>query len=147
MILVDANLLLYAYDSSSPQHASARQWLEATLSGDEEVRIPLVSALAFLRIGTHASVFQRPLAPSEAIGIVKEWLERPGVELAQPTAGHWGTLDPLARDGQARGALMTDAHLAALTVEHGGVLCTTDRDFARFEGLKFRNPLTSGSAA
>ncbi|MGH2428242.1 MAG: type II toxin-antitoxin system VapC family toxin [Candidatus Limnocylindria bacterium] len=147
MILVDANLLLYAYDSSSPQHAPARKWLETTLSGDEDVRIPLASALAFLRIGTHPSVFRRPLAASEAVRIVSEWLERPGVELAQPTVRHWATLGPLARDGQARGPLMTDAHLATLTVEHGGVLFTTDRDFARFEGLKFRNPLTSGDAA
>lgn len=147
MILIDANVLLYAYDSSSAQHAPARKWLEATLSGDEEVRIPLVAALAFLRIGTHAAVFQRPLKPSEAVGIVREWLERPGVELAQPTAGHWGTLGALAADGQARGALMTDAHIASLTVEHGGILYTTDRDFARFEGLKFRNPLTSVSPA
>lgn len=147
MILVDANLLLYAYDSSSPRHAPAKRWLEATLSGDEQVRIPLASALAFLRIGTHPSVFQRPLPPADAVDIVAAWLARPGVELAHPTSEHWPTLGPVARDGQARGALMTDAHLAALTIEHGGVLCTTDRDFARFEGLKFRNPLTEGGAA
>lgn len=146
MILVDANLLLYAYDASSPQHASAKRWLEKALSGDEEVRIPLTSALAFLRIGTHPSVFRRPLAASEAVGIVAEWFQRPGVELAEPTAVHWATLGPLARDGQARGPLMADAHLAALTVEHGGILYTTDRDFARFDGLKFRNPLTLASA-
>lgn len=141
MILVDANLLLYAYDSSSPHHAPARRWLADTLSGEEEVRIPLASALAFLRIGTHPGVFRRPMTPSEAVEIVAEWLARPGVELAEPTAAHWATLGPMARDGQARGPLMTDAHLAALTVEHGGVLFTTDRDFARFDGLKFRNPL------
>ncbi len=146
MILVDANLLLYAYDSSSPQHARARRWLEATLSGDEEVRIPLISALAFLRIGTHPAVFQRPLGVVEAVAIVTEWLERPMVELAQPTSRHWTLLASLARDGQARGALMSDAHLATLTMEHGGVLCTTDRGFARFDGLKFRNPLTPDNA-
>ena len=147
MILVDANLLLYAYDSSSPRHASAKKWLETTLSSDEEVRIPLASALAFLRIGTHPSVFLRPLAARDAVAIVAEWLQRPRVELADPTNGHWGILGPLAEGGQARGPLMTDAHLAALTMEHGGVLCTTDRDFARFEGLRFMNPLADGGAA
>lgn len=147
MILIDANLLLYAYDEESKHHASASAWLERTLAGDEDVRIPLISALAFIRIGTNPSVFREPLDAVDAIRIVERWLDRPGVELGLPTATHWTTLIGMARDGQARGPLTTDAHLAALTAEHGGVLYTTDRDFARFEGVKFRNPLTSGSAA
>ncbi|MGH2380651.1 MAG: type II toxin-antitoxin system VapC family toxin [Candidatus Limnocylindria bacterium] len=146
MIFIDANLLLYAYDEESPKHAAARSWLERTLGGDEEVRIPLVSVLAFVRIGTNPSVFRVPLDAGEAIRIVEQWLDRAGVELGMPTTRHWPVLLRMARDGQARGPLVMDAHLAALTAEHGGVLCTTDRDFARFEGLKFRNPLTSGNA-
>lgn len=142
MILIDANLLLYAYDQSSPNHAAAKAWLEGVLAGEEEIRMPLTSILAFVRIGTNPSVFHEPMTTADAIGIVEQWLDQPGVELASPTARHWTTLIDLARDGQARGPLVMDAHLAALTIEHGGVLFTTDRDFARFEGLKFRNPLT-----
>lgn len=143
MIVIDANLLLYAYDDSSPNHAAASAWLEGVLAGDEAIRIPLISALAFVRIGTNPSVFHQPMTPADAIGIVEEWLGQPGVELASPTARHWTTLIDLARGGQARGPLVMDAHVAALTIEHGGVLFTTDRDFARFEGLKFRNPMPS----
>lgn len=146
MILIDANLLLYAYDTSSPQHRRAKPWLEETLSGREEVRIPLTSALAFLRIGTNPTVFERPMSSRDAITIVAEWLDRPQVSLALPTAGHWKTLGTVAEGGQARGVLLADAHLAALTIEHGGTLCTTDRDFARFEGLRFTNPLAAESA-
>jgi toxin-antitoxin system PIN domain toxin len=147
VIFIDANLLLYAYDEESPNHAAARSWLERTLADDVEVRIPLLSVLAFIRIGTNHSVFRVPLDPDEAIEIVEGWLDRRGVELGMPTARHWAVLLRMARDGQARGPLVMDAHLAALTVEHGGVLYTTDRDFARFKGLKFRNPLISGGAA
>lgn len=145
MIFIDANLLLYAYDADHERHAAARGWLEETLGGDEEIRIPLVSALAFLRIGTNPSVFRVPLDTDEAVGIVEGWLERPGVELGLPTASHWTTMRRLTREGQARGPLVTDAHLAAMTIEHGAVLCTTDRDFARFEGLRFTNPIARDS--
>lgn len=143
MILIDANLLLYAYDSTSPNHAAARAWLEATLSGDEEVRIPLTSALAFIRIGTNPAVYHQPMSVATAVEIVAEWLDRPGVSLAVPAAGHWARLAKVATDGQARGPLVSDAHLAVLAQEHGAVLCTTDRDFARFDGLRVRNPLSS----
>lgn len=142
MILVDANLLLYAHDSSSPDHAAADAWLVEVLAGDEEIRIPLMVLLAFIRIGTNPAVFREPMTPAEAIGIVEELLDQPGVELATPTPRHWSTLNALSRGGQARGPLVMDAHLAALTIEHGGVLFTTDRDFARFPGLRVRNPLT-----
>lgn len=146
MIFVDANLLLYAYDADHERHAAARDWLEAALAGEEEIRIPLVSALAFIRIGTNPAVFREPLDPAEAVAIVEAWLDRPGVELGLPTDRHWSTMGRLAAEGQARGPLVTDAHLAALTMEHGAVLCTTDRDFARFEGLRFTNPIAPGVA-
>lgn len=146
MIFIDANVLLYAYDAEHPRHEPARAWLERTLEGDEEIRIPLTSALAFIRIGTNASVFRVPLEAAQAVEIVEAWLERPGVELGLPTDRHWPTMSRLAQEGQARGAMVTDAHLAALTIEHGGVLYTTDRDFARFDGLRFTNPLAGGAA-
>jgi toxin-antitoxin system PIN domain toxin len=145
VILVDANLLLYAYDAEHDRHDAARAWLEKSLEGDEEIRIPLVTALAFIRIGTNPSVYRVPLQADEAVGIVRGWLERPGVELGLPTDRHWETMQRLMQDGQARGPLTTDAHLAALTIEHGGTLCTTDRDFARFEGLRFMNPIARGA--
>jgi uncharacterized protein len=147
VIFIDANVLLYAYDETSPNHEVARAWLERSLEGHEEVRIPLTTALAFVRIGTSPMAFSVPLETAEAIEIVAGWLERPGVALGLPTDTHWTTLRETAGGGQARGPLVMDAHLAALTIEHGGVLFTTDRDFARFSGLKFRNPLTENGPA
>lgn len=141
MILVDANLLLYAYDSRSNRHERARRWLEQVLSGDEPVWFALVSLLAFLRISTSTAVFRRPLGAADAIGLVTAWLELPVVGVAEPTERHWSLLESLARSGQARGPLLMDAHLAALAIEHGSMLCTTDRDFARFPKLRFADPI------
>jgi uncharacterized protein len=143
LILVDANLLLYAYDSSSDRHEAAKRWLEAVLSGEEAVRFALVSLLAFLRISTNPGVFRRPLSASDAIGLATSWLQVPVAGVAEPTDRHWSVLEGLARGGQARGPLLMDAHLAALAVEHGATLCTTDRDFARFPKLRFTDPLAA----
>lgn len=140
MILVDANILLYAYDSSSARHAGARSWIEGTFGSDEPVGIPLASVLAFLRIGTHPAVFRRPLDPQDAIDIATGWFEHPTIDLVHPTHRHWSTLAELARAGRAKGPLMMDAHLAALALEHGATLCTTDRDFARFPGVDVVDP-------
>jgi uncharacterized protein len=141
MILIDANIPLYAYDLSSPRHEAARSWLEEVLSGREDVRFALVSLTAFLRIGTSPAVFERPLSPEAAIGAVQSWLALPSVDIAEPTDQHWDLLTRLAVAGRARGPLLMDAHLAALTLEYGATLCTTDRDFARFPKLRFRDPL------
>lgn len=141
MILIDANLLLYAHDASSSRHAQARAWLEAVMSGDEDVRLSLVTLLAFVRIGTNPAVFSAPLTVSEAIDVVAEWLDLPNVSVAEPTVRHWSVLAKVADEGQVRGAGVMDAHLAALATEHGATLCSTDRDFARFPGLASRNPL------
>jgi hypothetical protein len=141
MILVDANLLLYAYDPSSPQHVAARNWFEATMSRPEPVGMAWVTLLAFVRIGTNPRALEYPLSLAEAGAIVSEWLDRPTVTLVNPGERHWQILRDLMTRGQVRGPLVTDAHLAALTIEHGAELATTDRDFARFPALKFFNPL------
>lgn len=97
--------------------------------------------LGFLRVSTNPALFERPLTAERAIQIVSEWLELPNVEVATPTNRHWQVLGELAAAGQARGPMLMDAHLAALTIEYGATLASTDRDFARFPGLRFRNPL------
>jgi toxin-antitoxin system PIN domain toxin len=143
MILPDANLLIYAYDSASPYHDRSRAWLEGVLSSDEVVLMPWASILAFVRITTNPRAFTAPFTVEEAVAIVSEWLAQPVVRTVGPTERHWELLERMLVDGQARGPLASDAHLAALAVEHGAILHTTDRDFARFDGLRFTNPLTA----
>jgi hypothetical protein len=142
MILVDANLLLYAYNSSSEHHHPARRWWEAALSKPRQpVALAWVTILAFLRISTNPRAFPSPYSPAEAASFVSEWLAVPTVGVLNPGERHWQILSELLPAAQVRGALVTDAHLAALAIEHGAVLCTTDRDFTRFTGLKTANPL------
>jgi toxin-antitoxin system PIN domain toxin len=141
MILVDANLALYAYDRSSPRHGVAREWFESTLNSDERVGFALVTVLAFVRIITSRAVYRRPMPVSQALGVVREWLDRPNVAIAEPTERHWERLATLATSGQAKGALVMDAHLAALALEHGAAVATTDRDFRRFPGLRVIDPV------
>jgi toxin-antitoxin system PIN domain toxin len=144
MTLIDANILLYAYDRSSSHHQAARDWLEKIFSGPESVGLAWVTLLAFLRIGTSPRVVENPLSVNEAATIIAEWLKRPMVTLLNPGERHWEILRRLVDKGQARGNLIMDAHLAALAIEHGATLATCDRDFARFPGLKFSNPLDTG---
>lgn len=141
MILVDANLLLYAYHARAEQHRAARAWLEATLSGSELVRFPWLALWAFLRITTSPRVFERPLSPGEATAAVSSWLAQPVAAVLEPSERYWEILGGLMREGQVAGPLVTDAAIAALAIEHGATLHTTDRDFARFPGLKWCNPL------
>jgi toxin-antitoxin system PIN domain toxin len=141
MILVDANILIYAYNPSADRHAAAKRWLEAAVAGTVPVRLAWVTVLAFVRIMTHPQVFRRPLSLQEAVGIVDEWLEHPMVSVLDAGDRHWSILRGLLLDGQASGPLSTDAHLAALAIEHGATLHTTDRDFARFPALKVVDPL------
>lgn len=145
MILVDANLLLYAYDTGSPVHQAARRWWESLLSGHELVRLAWATVLAFLRIGTHPRVFTAPLSIEEATGHVSSWLEQTSVGVLEPGERHWEILAELLARTQASGNLATDAHLAALAIEHGAVLHSTDQDFRRFAGLAWRDPLASAS--
>jgi toxin-antitoxin system PIN domain toxin len=141
MILIDANLLLYAYHERAEQHRAARAWLEATLSGSELVRFAWVTLWAFLRIATNPRVFERPLSAAEAAAAVSSWLDPPVAAVLDPAERHLEILTALMQDAQASGPLVMDAAIAALAIEHGATLCTTDRDFARFAGLKWRNPL------
>jgi hypothetical protein len=140
MIVIDANLLLYAYDSSSPRHGAASDWLRRAMNGTEAVGLGLATVLAFLRISTDPRIFLRPLAIAAAIVIVEEWLASPTVTLLAPGDGHWRAFSELADRGQARGPLLMDAHLAALAIEHGATLATADRDFSRFPGLRTIDP-------
>ena len=145
MILIDANLLLYAYDRSSDQHLTAKQWLQQTLSHSEPVRLPWVSILAFLRISTNPRALRYPLSNKEAVAAVSDWLSLPNVHTINPTDRHFQILTTLLIADQVSASLVTDAHLAALAIEHGALLCTTDRDFSRFTGLRFSNPLEEKS--
>lgn len=138
---MDANILIYAYDAASRPHAAARRWLEASLGGVEPIGIPLQSLLAFLRLTTSPSVMRQPFETSRSLAILHSWLDRTHVTVPTPGDRHWEILGLLAADGQARGPQLMDGHLAALTVEHGATLMTTDRGFARFPGLRFENPL------
>ncbi len=146
MILVDANLLLYAYHPRALQHEASRAWLEATLSGPELVRVAWLTVWAFLRIGTNPRVFERPLATLEAEAIVSSWLIQPTVGILDPGERHWEILRGMVREGQTTGPLVMDAVIAAIALEHGALLCTTDRDFSRFPKLKWTNPLVRTSS-
>lgn len=143
MIVVDANILLYAYDRSSPHHDRSASWLETTFAGDQEVGLPLVTLLAFVRIATDPRVYQTPATVKRAIDLVASWLARPNVHMIDPTDQHWETLARLAQASRSRGSQVMDAHLAAMTLEHGASLATADRGFARFPGLRTFDP-TSG---
>jgi uncharacterized protein len=141
MILVDANLLLYAYHPRAPQHAASRSWLESALSGPELVRFAWQTLWAFLRVSTNARAFSQPLSPTEAAAVVSSWLVRPNAGILEPGERHWEILGLLLQGGQTVGPLVMDAALAAVAMEHGAVLHTTDTDFSRFAALNWRNPL------
>lgn len=141
MILVDANLLLYAVNRDLPQHDAAREWWESVLSQRAPVALAWVVILAFLRISTSPRVFERPLGIEAATAYVNEWLAIPNVRPISPGPGHWRILQQLITLSGAGGNLTTDAHLAALAIEQGATLYSTDNDFKRFAGLVHINPL------
>jgi toxin-antitoxin system PIN domain toxin len=141
MILVDANLLLYATLRELPPHRRASLWLEERLGGATRVGLPWPSLLAFVRIVTNPRVFSAPLSLERAWTRVREWLAADVAWIPLPTEAHAEVLGRLLLDAGARGDLVPDAHLAALAIEHGLVLCSSDGDFARFRGLRWDNPL------
>jgi uncharacterized protein len=141
VILIDANLLLYAYDASSAQHDSARHWLESTLTEEEEVALSWVAVLAFLRIATSRHALGSPFTINEATDIMDSILSRSNVRVLTPGSSHWQLFRKLLIDSHASANLATDAHIAALALEHDCVLATSDKDFTRFAGLKIVNPI------
>ena len=141
MILIDANLLLYAYHPRAAQHEASRRWLEAQLSGSELVRFAWIIVWSFLRIGTNPRVFEHPLSIAEAETAVSSWLAEPVAGILEPGERHWEILGQLVREGQTTGPLLMDAVIAAIALEHGATLCTTDKDFSRFAELKVINPI------
>ncbi|CAN5403440.1 type II toxin-antitoxin system VapC family toxin [soil metagenome] len=140
-MLIDANILLYAVDSRSPFHAPARDWLSVQLNGPRRVGLPWQSLTAFLRISTHPRASDNPLDPASAAGFVQDWLESDVTWIPQPGSGHASILCGLIQNYQLRGNLISDAHLAALAVEHGLTMYSADTDFARFAEVSWINPL------
>jgi toxin-antitoxin system PIN domain toxin len=144
VILVDANLLLYAKLSSFPEHAVCHRWLDDKLNGGHRVGLPWESLLAFLRLSTNARLFQAPLSMAAAWSQVKSWLGLETVWTPLPTSQHEAMLDRVLAPGGITPKLVMDAHLAALAIEHGLVLCSADGDFGRFRELRWQNPLAPG---
>ena len=141
MILVDANILLYAEDSLHPRHQHARTWWDDQLSGAGPVCLCWTVLTAFIRIGTNPRVFENPLSLAQSLARVQSWLRQPCTRVVRPTEGHWAVFEEMLTAGQAVGNLVPDAHLAALAIEHGCELASADANFARFPRLKWRNPL------
>jgi len=147
VILIDANLLIYAHVNTFPQHANARVWLDDRLGGTVSVGLPWPSLLAFIRLVTNPRIFERPELVDKAWKQVEEWLDCSPVWIPQPTERHREVLKTLLLDQSLRGNLIPDAHLAALAIEHGLMLNSTDGDFGRFPGLRWENPLLGSSAS
>ena len=141
MILVDANVLIYAHVASFAHHEKARTWLDGRINAAAPVGLPWPSLLAFVRIVSNPRIFDGPATVSAAWRQVESWLAAKSVWIPLPTEQHQRTLTPLMQRAEGRANLVNDAHLAALAIEHGLVLCSTDGDFARFEGLEWVNPL------
>ena len=140
MKIVDVNLLICAINSNSPHHEAAREWLEHSFNATEPVGLAWVVILAFLRLITSPRVMPRPNSVDQAIAIVGSWLDLPTVRLVQPGPDHWRILRELFSDLGTGANLVADAHLAALAVEHGARLYSTDNDFGRFKSLRWKNP-------
>ncbi len=141
MKLLDVNLLLYAVNANAALHSRARAWLEGILTGTETVAFSWNVLLAFLRLATRPGLFERPLPVETALDLVDRWLAQPPATVIHPGPRHLRILRDLLAPWGTGGNLTSDAHLAALAIEHGAELCSCDADFARFPGLRWRNPL------
>jgi toxin-antitoxin system PIN domain toxin len=141
MIVLDVNLLIYAYDTTCPDHSAARAWIEEIFSGIEPIGIPWQTLSAFLRVLTYPGTLGERFTMKHALSIVDGWLELPQIRALSPGERHWDLFRELLLKADVRGKLTSDAALAALAIEYGGVLYSADRDFARFPGLRWVNPL------
>jgi toxin-antitoxin system PIN domain toxin len=143
VILVDANLLLYAANHAAPEHAQARAWLDDRLSGPGRVGLPWPSLLAFVRLASNPLVMREPVTPGRAWEQVDEWLQCETAWIPLPGTRHQQALAGFLKEPWISSRLVPDAHLAALAIEHGLTLCSTDGDFAKFPGLTWHNPLAA----
>jgi hypothetical protein len=143
VILIDANLLVYAHDTSMPEHEIARTWFDDQLNGTGRVGIPWPSLLAFVRLVSNPAIVRAPVAPAVAWQRAREWLALDNVWIPEPGSRHVDVLTALLADRRVTSRLVPDAHLAALAIEHGITLCSTDGDFARFPSLRWQNPLAA----
>jgi len=141
MIVVDANILIYAVNEDAPLNRKAKLWLQSAISGPATVGLSWNVLLAFLRLTTRPSFFRRPLSLGIALDLISSWLDQPSVTVVHAGPEHLRILRDLLMPTGAGGNLTSDAHLAALAIEHGAELCSSDSDFARFRGLKWINPL------
>jgi hypothetical protein len=139
--LPDVNLFLYSADESSPLHAPALAWVQETMSGSETVALAWAVLLGFIRISTNSALSEKALEPEQALDLVDGWLAQPSVTVVHPTDRHAAVLRDLLTPLGAAGNLTSDAHLAALAIEHGALLCSCDNDFSRFPGLRWSDPL------
>ena len=141
MTVLDANLLLYAYDADSPKQRAVATWLTDLVDGGEPVGLPWLTIWAFLRISTNSRIWTSPLTVKRALGIIKEWIAQPRVVVLNPGPRHAEILERLVNKHGVTGALMTDAVLAGLAIENGALLASTDQHFSRFSELRWVNPL------
>ena len=141
MILPDVNTLLYAVNRTSDQHAVALKALVRGFADPRGIGFAWTALLAFQRLSTRRGIFPRPLSVEDALRVVEHWLGHPRAHVAHPGERHAEILGRLLRSAGTAGNLTTDAHLAALAIEHGATVLSFDRDFARFPGLKWTNPL------
>lgn len=143
MILVDANLLIYAANHAAPEHAQARSWLDARLNGTAAVGLPWPSLGGFVRLASNPAVVRHAVTPAVAMGQVRDWLSCAPVWIPQPGPEHAAIFGRLLEPSWMTSRLVPDAHLAALAIEHGLILCSTDGDFVKFRGLRWQNPLAA----
>ena len=143
MIILDVNVLIYAAELDAPQHVKTLAWLRKTFAGPDVIGIPWHTIAGFLRISTDLRIRRAVWKPEDALDAVKKWLAQPGVVIVHPGPQHLSLLESMIMKGQAIGPLVSDAVLAALAIENGATLASTDRDFSRFPGLKWINPLDS----
>jgi toxin-antitoxin system PIN domain toxin len=141
MRLPDANILLYAYNKDAEHHNESRHWLDQSFAEPDPIALPWLVTQAFIRVGTNPRIFSSPLTVEQATRIVSSWLKRSNVEVIEPSPRYWGIFGGLLLETGTAGLKVTDAALAALAIDHGAVLCSTDRDFRRFPGLKLLDPL------
>ncbi|MGH3050483.1 MAG: type II toxin-antitoxin system VapC family toxin [Gaiellaceae bacterium] len=143
MLVVDANVLVYAVDSTSAHHRASAAWLDGALAEGEGVGFAWTALLAFLRVTTNAAVFDNAMAVDDATAQLERWLDAPAAVIVEPTPRHAALLRGLLLESGTAGNLVNDAHLAALALEHGATIVSFDRDFARFEGVRWRLPQQS----